>query len=342
MKMSGLRFRFKKMLAPIFAPLYRGRGSILMFHRILPDDNLSRVHTKALEVTPERLEEIILFFKQKNYDFIKMEEVRDYLTKKRKNKFVVFTFDDGYIDNYTVAYPIFKKHNIPFTIYITTDMPDEKMVLWHYMLEEMMLKNEKVKLDLGKGSQTFDISNQEKKEKIYNELRRYLIDLHKGERMSKINQWFLEQEGDLLNKVKKLSMTWNQIKKLSNDSLVEIGAHTISHPSLSVLSEDELFQEVSGSKLLLEERIGRKVYHFAYPFGSKNEIQDREVDLLRKSEFKSSVTTREGNVFPAHINYLHALPRIYIGPSTSLKYIQAFTSGRAPFLRDSFNRVITL
>ena len=340
--MKNLKLTLKRAIAPIFAPLYRGRGSILMFHRILPDDGRPRVHTKALDVTPDRLEEIILFFKSNHYDFIKMEEVEQYLSVRKNRRFVVFTFDDGYIDNYSLAYPIFKKHNIPFTIYLTTDFPDHKHILWHYMLEDLMLKNTKLDITLNNELISFELNTIEQKEKVYNVLRRYLIDLSIDERKNTISEWFLEQEGDLTNRIRNESMTWDQIVELTKEPLAEIGAHTITHPSLSTLSPAEIQKETIGSADRIEEMTGKRPTHFAYPFGSKNEIRKREVSLLSASGFKTAVTTREGNVFASHIRYLHALPRIYIGPKTTLIDIDMFISGKAPFLRDTFNRIITI
>lgn len=339
---SQLKLSIKKLIAPFIAPLYRGRGSILMFHRILPEDGRPRVHTKALDVTPERLEEIILFFKSKKYDFIKMEQIESYLSGAKKGRFVVFTFDDGYFDNYTIAYPIFKKHNIPFTIYLTTDFPDHKHILWHYMLENLMLKNIKLDVELNNEINSFDLNSTEQKEKVYNVLRRYLIDQSIDERNRTISEWFLEQEGDLSDRIRKESMTWNQIVELSREPLAEIGAHTISHPSLSTLDESRIITETKGCADRIEEITGKRPRHFAYPFGSKNEIKVREVSLLSASEFKTAVTTREGNVFSSHIRHLHSLPRIYIGPKTNLTDIDLFISGKTPFLRNSFNRIITV
>src|SRR5437868_5123786 len=95
-------------------PIYSGLGQILMFHRVLPESGKLRIHNhKSLEVSPDHLENIILYFKKLDYDFISLDELSSRKKKPRK-KFVVFTFDDGYVDNYTYAYPIFKKHNVPF------------------------------------------------------------------------------------------------------------------------------------------------------------------------------------------------------------------------------------
>ena len=57
------------------------------------------------------------------------------------DKCIVFTLDDGYLDNYTNALPIFIKYNVPFTIYITTSFPDHKFTMWWYALEDIILNS---------------------------------------------------------------------------------------------------------------------------------------------------------------------------------------------------------
>ncbi len=83
-------------------PFYSGLGSILMFHRVIPPDTTDRLHNHlSLEISPDHLERIVLFFKKRNYHFIKLDDLADWLTENRTTgrKFVIFTFDDGYKDN---------------------------------------------------------------------------------------------------------------------------------------------------------------------------------------------------------------------------------------------------
>jgi len=105
-------------------PVYAGLGHILVFHRVIPKSKSPRVANTEIEVTPEYLEGIIKYFNKRHYHFISLDELYDVLKgKKLDNRFVIFTFDDGYIDNLIYAYPIFKKYNVPFTIYVATNFP---------------------------------------------------------------------------------------------------------------------------------------------------------------------------------------------------------------------------
>ena len=78
-------------------PFYGGMGQILMFHRVVASTGKLRIHNhESLEISPEYLENLILFYKKKDYQFLSLDDVLKIKHQERpKNKFVVFTFDDG-------------------------------------------------------------------------------------------------------------------------------------------------------------------------------------------------------------------------------------------------------
>ena len=108
-----------------FKKLYAGEGSILFMHKVVvKHDNKDRINLmKANEIEVFYLEKMLVYLKKK-YDLISLDQINERLKNKSKfkKKFIVITFDDGYKDNLTLAYPMFKKHNIPFTIYIGIKM----------------------------------------------------------------------------------------------------------------------------------------------------------------------------------------------------------------------------
>ena len=121
-----------------------------MFHRVCPNKYEPRIRGNAgLEVTPEYLENTILFLRKNNYEIVSLTRAAQILNGRNKNKkFAVFTFDDGYADNYQYAYPIFKKHEAPFSIYVTTHLPDGEAILWWYLLEDLILRESQIKFKL--------------------------------------------------------------------------------------------------------------------------------------------------------------------------------------------------
>ena len=108
-------------------------------------------------------------------------------------------------------------------------------------------------------------------------------------------------------------MSWEDVVILSEDSLCTIGGHTKNHYAFNRLSEDEIIEEVDGANKKIEEKIGKKVEHFAYPFGSINEVGLREFEIIKRFNFKTVTTTRKGNIYLEHKNFINCcLPRIML------------------------------
>ena len=95
-----------------------------MLHRVNEFENDKIFPNENLKVSPEFLDKFICSLKSNGYKLISIEELLLNLHLKKKiKKQIVFTLDDGYLDNYLNAYPIFK-HNVPFTIYICSGLID--------------------------------------------------------------------------------------------------------------------------------------------------------------------------------------------------------------------------
>ena len=71
----------------LFKPYYSGLGGILMFHRVVPKIKGERIHNHlSLEISPKQLEKTILFYKKKNYNFISLEALPQYLEMPQSKK----------------------------------------------------------------------------------------------------------------------------------------------------------------------------------------------------------------------------------------------------------------
>lgn len=322
----------------LISKYYSGQGQILMFHRIVPRTNEQRIHNHlSLEITPEHLEMVIQYFRNRNYEFLSLDELYAKIINNNLNKkFVVFTFDDGYVDNYTTAYPILKKHNIPFTVYITTDMPDNNMIIWWYLLEELIRKREQISFDMESRKLDYDISNIQRKEIVFNKIRNIF-----NNNSEYITPFFEKYNIDPYKKSERLALTWDQIRNLSNDPLVTIGAHTITHCPLSNVQYSKAKFEILESRSIIESNTGNKIDHFSYPFGSKEEVRSDVFDIVNNNRFKTAVTTRIGNIFKEHKNYLNCLPRININSTVNKDILDLLCSGFYPAIINKFKRIVT-
>lgn len=257
--------RIKRKLYKLSHPV---QGTILMLHRVV-NKRSSLVANKNIEITPQFLEQTIKAYLTKGYRFVDLDEVHKQLSGslKSKNKFVCFTLDDGYRDNYEVAYPIFKKYNCPFTVYVSTDFPDNKAVVWWYVLDDIIMNNDK--LVLSDGSEYF-CGNIEEKDSTFYAIHKKISGVKPELLKQTFLDWFSAYEFSFEQKVGDLSLTNEQIKLLAEDNLCTIASHTVTHPRLADMTIEQQRFELTESKIKLESLIRKDVHHFSYPFGNHN------------------------------------------------------------------------
>lgn len=333
-------------LYKVFAPALSGKGCIFMFHRIVKDENRSSIlPLQDLEVSPEYLETVINYCLDNNYEIISLDKLYEYLNLNKfpEKRFAVFTFDDGYRDNYTLAYPVFKKYNLPFAIYITNCFPDRKAKIWWYALEKLFAQQDKLSF-VFKGMQyEFDFSYKSNIRSIYLQLENLITQVPEEDLDELFDKIFSDNNIDIYSFINVLALTWDEIKKLSEDELVTIGAHTVTHRSLKQLNDKECYDEMYNSKKIISDFIGKEVEHFSYPFGSKNFAGQREFDFAKKIGFKTATTTRKGHIFPKHDKLLTNLPRIQVDErQESIKNFESyFMSGIYPYYKNGFKLIET-
>ncbi len=315
-----------------------------MFHRIARKDTAARLaKNKRNEVSPEHLETFISYFLKNDYEVVSLDEVHEILTgKKRRKRFVSFTFDDGYADVYTLAYPIFKKLGLPFAVYVTTNFPDKKAVLWGYLLEDLILRNDIIRFAHFGRDYSFVASTEAEKEAAFHSIRNLIIKRSENTLALLLKDIFEPYGVNIYEYSHKLVLDWNQIMIMSEDPSVTIGAHTVNHHAMSRLTEEQVEYEINASREIIESHIGKKVNHFSYPFGSRGEAGKREFDAVKNAGFETATTTRTGNIFPEHKDHLECLPRIPVsGNREDLFILELFLSGYLPALSNNFRKVVT-
>ena len=124
---------------------WKGRGAILMYHRILPDEQINEDLNLGLAVSCSNFENQVKMMKSK-YKLCSMDEFLSNL-KKDKNEFMLtITFDDGYKDNLIHALPILEKYKVPALIYITTRFLKRHVDLWWFELIETIQNKSELRL----------------------------------------------------------------------------------------------------------------------------------------------------------------------------------------------------
>ncbi|HXF86663.1 MAG TPA: polysaccharide deacetylase family protein [Anaerolineales bacterium] len=333
-----------RMATPLLRPIYAGAGVILMFHRILPADARPRLPgPAALEITPEMLERTITFFAKRGYVVFSPDDLHQFLVGEKRidRPFVLFTFDDGYADNLTYAYPIFKKYNIPFSIYVSTCFPERTAVIWWYLLEDLILQRKRIEFEHEGRLYEFPCGTHDEKAATFAALRAMFKFANVTQRAALTQSILYTHKVDVLRKVDEIALTWKQLRELASDPLVTLGAHTANHYVLSVLADHEVVFEIAESKRLLENHLERGVDHFAYPFGNRREAGKREFRIAAECGFKTAMTTRFGNIFRAHASHLTALPRCDTAQFSVPHALDLVASGMLSARLNRLRRIVT-
>ena len=249
------------------------------------------------------------YLRRKGYTFINMSELIDALKNKKKiDKSVVLTFDDGFRNVVENAYPIMKEYGAKGCFYLVSDLIGKNQLLWTDFVEmvirnqkkgnfQFILKGEKINYRLGDKS-----SNQYAMVDIKEKLRA-IPDKERLEHLEQFSNFRLDDVP------KEFFMTsWQQIRELEPD-ILEIGSHTRRHPNCANLSSnEELEEEILNSKIIIENNTSRKIKHFCYPAGS---YDDRVIAKVTECGYESAVTTIDG--FVSENSDLYKLKRIATG-----------------------------
>jgi peptidoglycan/xylan/chitin deacetylase (PgdA/CDA1 family) len=223
---------------------------------------------------------------------------------------VVITFDDGYRDNLEVAKPLLERYGIPATVFVASGYLDAQRSFWWDDVEEICLRSERLpqhlEVEVGDGRLEWDLAEPTVRSSWRDVPRQRLrIWPAPATQRHALHQALFQEVQPLqhatrsrvLDAVREAaglrpsthdSLTADEVSRLVEGGLIEVGAHTVTHPILTGLSPDCRREEIRSGKQHLEELVGRPVESFAYPNGRF----DRDVvESVREAGFRCAVTT---------------------------------------------------
>jgi len=320
-----------------------GVGAIFTLHRVRPSTGQRAfAPNRILEITPDFLETSIVRVRELGYQIVSLDEFHRRLVENDFSvPFVSFTLDDGYADNYLHAFPVFKKHNVPFAIYVCTGLIDGTARLWWRVLAEVVLVENVVELPIDGRLRRFQTSTTKQKYRAFNEIYWSLRGMDHETQIATIDD--LEQRYEknaVASRATDEPASWKMLSEMLSTGLLTVGAHTITHDALSKIPKSRVRKEMKDSQERLENELGVAVKHFAYPYGDVASAAGREFKIARSLGFTTAVTTRKGGVQPEHAEHLHALPRISLnGDYQNSRYVDLFLSEVPCFLARGFRRL---
>lgn len=306
-----------------------GAGAILRFERVRPRRQARFQPLKASEITPRFLDRAIRALKRWKYDFVTMDEVcRRAVILAQPRRFICLSFDGGYKDLISSAYPILSRHRVPFVVYVPTAFPDGVGVAWWLALEKIIAREIRVGLMMNQRERHFATHTIAEKNEVYELLSDWLRQLAPSDLSAAINDLCKRYAVDLAALSREAMMDWSDLARLAADPLVTLGCATVNYPALLNLRDSDALREMTMGKAVAESAFHRDVGHFAFPFGDRKAFRRTHVVMAEEAGFSSAVSAIAGIVDTAGRTNLRALPRIaWDGRLTSLRAMRVVLSG---------------
>jgi peptidoglycan/xylan/chitin deacetylase (PgdA/CDA1 family) len=305
---------------------------ILLYHRVtqLPLD------PQLLCVSPENFEEHLRIL-NKYYNPVSLQDLIELLgARKIQRRSVVITFDDGYADNLYNAKSLLERYSIPATVFVTTGNIGLGCEFWWDEVERIFLlpgklpkelsliiNSQEYHRNLGKASEyteqdyrrfrqwnVLEAEIPTERHTIYLALCKLLRDLPVKQRnaiVSAIRTWSGKPAG---RRQTHMALSADEVRQLAAGGLVGIGGHTVNHPVLGSISQEEQTYEIHQSKFDLEAILGYPIRSFSYPFGGRSDYSLDTVRITKEAEFGCACSN-----FPGKVQYgtdPYQLPRFLV------------------------------
>lgn len=283
-------------MKPLFSLLSpsgaRGRLSVLIFHRVLPQPD----PLFPDEVDAARFDELLGWIKSW-FNVLPLDTaIRQLHEGSLPSRAAALSFDDGYADNHDVALPLLRKHGLPCSFFVATGFLDGGR-MWNDTLIESVRLSALPTLDLrglsdaqGDDLGQHALGDTAGRRAALGRLIERVKYLPPESRLACVDAIAVRAEVSPPND---LMMSSDQVRGLHRAGM-QIGAHTVSHPILASIDTQQAGDEIGRSRDVLQALLGEKVGLFAYPNGKPGTdyLPDVHPAIVRELGFDAAVSTR--------------------------------------------------
>lgn len=312
-------------------PSCAGRGMVFTLHHVRPYKKRDYDPNALLSVTPEFLTEVIEEALALGYEPAALSQLPHLIkTADPSRRFIAFTLDDGWKDNLIHAAPVFRKYNVPYTLFITQGYIERTHCPWWETVEALTRQVKVLEFDFGNGKETLACTTSRQKLAAALKIADFIEAIDEAEAVQRLDKVARAAGIDPIAIVESEIVNSEQLSDINNDPLAELGAHTISHRNLARLSPDALAEEIQASSDALQAWTGIKPEVLAYPYGWKRAGGRREANEAASQGFKLAVTTQPDVLKNSDDNDWFLLPRVSLnGLYQRRRYVRALLSGVA-------------
>jgi peptidoglycan/xylan/chitin deacetylase (PgdA/CDA1 family) len=287
---------------------------ILLYHQI------AERHSDpwSLAVTPSHFAEHLEVLRENAWP-VRLQQLPEALVDGNLgDRLVAITFDDGYADNLHNAKPLLERYDVPATVFLATGYLGGGREFWWDELDRVLLQPgtlpEVLSLSINGSTYQWKLgqaaryeedasrrfpywrasySAYKSRHRVYRSLWELLHPLTEGERQRVLDELRTWANAEPMVRPTHRPLSPEEVLALHQREMIEVGAHTVTHPALSTLSVSSQQDEILKSKARLEKLLGRAVFGFSYPHGS---FSAETTGIVREAGFTCACSSVAGIV----------------------------------------------
>ena len=259
---------------------------VLMYHRFSSEPAPGAVSAAALDCQLAQI--------ARHYHTFTMAEAiqRYYEGEGLPPNSVVITIDDGYRDFYDVAWPLFRKHGVQATLYVTTGFIDGETWLWPDRVKRCIQGGRFSRaITLGHVVVPAGRVSEAAQDALCHALYSVLLSVSDDEKNRMLQEL---EEASGLDPAGQIEPPWSPCSwddlQCMQDEGLEIGGHTVSHPSLGRVSLRQAESEIHGCAERISQELGQRIRSFCYPNGTPSDYTTEVMEIVRQAGFVGAVT----------------------------------------------------
>lgn len=313
----------KRLLRGAIERLGRWRGVLtLNYHRI--GERASQPWDRTLwSADAPTLDEHLMVL-SRCAEVIGPEEVEASAARERLGRHVLITFDDGYRDNYELAFPLLRRHGLKATFFLTTGFIDRPRAPWWDEIAWMVRRSAGDREDRSAGDREDETIAE-------------LVAAYKrlaGTQCEPFLERLAQDTGSgrcPAEQAQDQWMTWEMVREMLGAGM-SVGGHTVSHPILARVSVEEQGREIADCAERIEQETGTRMRWFAYPVGSTDAFTADTKRLLADSGAELAFSFYGGRARQEGFDP-YDVPRVHIGPEHDRKLVWAMVHAPVAFAR---------
>jgi peptidoglycan/xylan/chitin deacetylase (PgdA/CDA1 family) len=297
-----------------------GRKVLIVFnyHRI-GDPRETPYDGNVFSATREAFDGQIAFLK-KHLRFVNLAEAVEIASGGHRidQPIGLITFDDGYRDNFDLAFPVLRSHGVPGVFFLVTSFVGSARIPWWDQIAYMVKRSASSRIVIDYPKQMIFDRVRERASEVSSQLAALYKrpDLNGDRLLESIAASTQTAVPDVSSE--RLFLNWDEAREMLRGGM-DIASHTHTHRILSKLSEEEQYREAHESRRILEEQLRIRVEAMAYPVGLPSSFSSETAAAIKRAEYRAGFSyyggvNRAGNIRPFDIL------RVGIGPTAPERF----------------------